>query len=140
MPFARAMLAALLAIGPAATAAAAPFDGSKPFTCAVIDVASCAPGSDCTRDSAAADNLPQFLTIDVQQRRIAGERPDGEALSTTIDQVGQANDLLVLEGIQDELSWTLNIGRSNGRMSLAAIGDQVGFVVFGACILPPAEP
>ena len=140
MQFAKATMAALLAIGSAGTAAAAPFDGAKPFTCALVDAASCEPGSQCTRDSAAAINLPQFVTIDVQQRTIAGEVTDGEALSTKIDVVGQANDLLVLEGVQEDVSWTINIGRSSGRMSLAAVGDQVGFVVFGACIAPPASP
>ena len=139
MRFAKAMLAALLAIGSAGAAAAAPFDGSKPFTCALIDAASCEPGSQCTRDSAAAINLPQFVTVDVQQRTIAGESTDG-AVSTKIDVVGQAGDLLVLEGVQDLVSWTINIGRSSGKMSLAAVGDQVGFVVFGACIAPPANP
>lgn len=39
----------------------------------------------------------------------------------------------MLEGLQDELSWTITIAKESGRMSLAAIGDGIAFSVFGSC-------
>jgi hypothetical protein len=33
------------------------------------------------------------------------------------------------------LSWIATISE-NGKMSVSAVGDQVAFVVFGACIIP----
>ena len=38
-----------------------------------------------------------------------------------------------VEGVRDGLGWTLAIGQETGKMSLTASGDEVGFVIFGAC-------
>ena len=38
-----------------------------------------------------------------------------------------------VEGVRDGLGWTLAISEEIGRMVLTASGDNVGFVIFGAC-------
>ena len=37
------------------------------------------------------------------------------------------------EGVKDGLGWSMTISESTGKLVLTAFGDQVGFVVFGAC-------
>jgi len=113
---------------------AADFDGKKPFVCALLDLTSCTPGGDCERETPESANVPQFIFIDVQQSKISGARPDGQALMTKIERERTQGDLLVLEGAEGAFSWTVSVGQSNGRMSLAAVGEDIGFMVFGACV------
>ena len=109
-------------------------DPDAPVVCAVVDLASCAPGDGCQRETAETVNVPQLVTIDWSGQEITGQRPDGEHLSTKIDHVERKDNVLVLDGVQDELSWTITIAKDSGRMSLAAIGDGVAFSVFGSCV------
>lgn len=39
-----------------------------------------------------------------------------------------------LEGVRDGVGWTLVISEDTGKFVLTASGEEVAFVVFGACI------
>jgi hypothetical protein len=64
------------------------------------------------------------VTVNRKEHVITAYRPDGELLSKNIDRASV--DLLVLDGVQDNLSWTVTIAQENGHMSLSAIGDGKG--------------
>ena len=63
---------------------AADFDGSKPFLCSSIDVATCGPGDACTRASAAAANAPEFFVVDVQKGSVVDTSVGGGARTSKI--------------------------------------------------------
>jgi hypothetical protein len=112
---------------------AANYDGTHPFVCAPIDILSCGAGGQCTRETAASADLPQFLKIEVGQNQICGTRVNGETLKATIDKVQHVEDRMVLQGIEGKIMWSVLIGADSGHMTLTAGGDKVGFVAFGAC-------
>lgn len=124
------MAAFLLAPG---LAWAEAFDGSKPLICASVDSLSCAPGEDCVAATTEALNIPQFLRINFTGKEVTAERPDGEERTSEIQRLEKLDDELILQGSQGGLGWSLTITRATGKMSLSAVGDQVAFVVFGAC-------
>ncbi len=113
--------------------AAAGVDTGKPLICALLELSSCATGGDCERETPESANVPRFLFIDAKTGTIAGVRSGGQALTTTIQRQQVLGDLLVLEGVEGALSWTISVNRSLGGMNLGAVGDGVGFVVFGEC-------
>ena len=41
-----------------------------------------------------------------------------------------------IEGVRDGLGWSLALAEDTGQMVLTASGDEVGFVMFGACTIP----
>ena len=108
-------------------------DGSKPLICASVDGHSCAPGEDCAAASTEALNIPQFLRINFAEKAVTAERPDGEERTSEIQRMEELENELILQGNQGGLGWSLTITRATGKMSLSAVGDQVAFVVFGAC-------
>ncbi|MGD0102717.1 MAG: hypothetical protein ABSC06_01600 [Rhodopila sp.] len=110
-------------------------DNDATLICAVVDLASCVPGEGCTRETSDSINAPQLLTVDRKGHVITAQRPDGELLSSNIDRVTQEQDLLVFDGVQNQLSWTMTIAGANGHMSLSAIGDGEAYTVFGSCEL-----
>ena len=125
------VLAAALWFG---SAQAGDYDGSKPFLCALLDLNSCEAEAGCQAETPDSVDIPRFLFVDAKQGAISGTRPGGKLLSTKIERTRTLGNLLVLEGAEAALSWTVTVEQISGRMSLSAAGDGVGFVVFGACI------
>ncbi len=116
--------------------AAADFDGSKPLLCATIETFECGSGIECQRGTAQSVNLPQFLVIDFKDKKISGTRESGEVLTTKIENMERSEGKLVLQGTENNKGWNMLINEATGKMTITASDDQVGFVVFGACINP----
>ena len=135
MRFSSRVLPATIALFSALPCQAANFDGSKPFLCASIDIASCAPGEDCSRETATSANVPQFFMVDLQKKTVTNADADGERRTSAIEHVEHMSPLLVLGGNDGQLAWVATISET-GKMSVSAVGDQVSFVVFGSCIIP----
>jgi hypothetical protein len=44
-----------------------------------------------------------------------------------------SNGRLILQGTQTGKGWSMVITEATGKMTLTASGEEVGFIVFGAC-------
>jgi hypothetical protein len=121
-------------------AIAGDFDGSKPLLFVAIDVIECVPNGECSKVTPESIALSQFLKIDFKRKEIL---PVGEGQgkkSTTIENMELIDGKLIIqgaedgvEGVRDGVGWTMAIAEETGKVVLTASGDQVGFVVFGAC-------
>jgi hypothetical protein len=130
----RLTIAAFALASWASGAMAGDFDGKKPMVCALLELSSCASGDACEKETPESVNVPRFIFIDAQKGTIAGTRPGGQPLTSKIERSHSLGDLLVLEGAEGAISWAINISQSTGKLSFGAVGDGVGFVVFGACV------
>jgi hypothetical protein len=129
------LLSSSIALIWALDCAAGDFDGSKPFLCATMDVASCAPGQDCARESAQTVNAPQFFTVDVGKKLVSDAGTGSKARTSKIDHVEHQSGLLMLAGTDGGQGWAASIGESNGKLSYSVVGDRMVVVAFGACLL-----
>ncbi|MEE8428885.1 MAG: hypothetical protein V3S33_05230 [Gammaproteobacteria bacterium] len=43
------------------------------------------------------------------------------------------NKIISIQGTDGDYSWSMLISEETGSMTLAVAGEEVGFVVFGAC-------
>jgi len=127
-------LSAAFASAFALSCQAADFDGSKPFLCSTIDVASCVPGQDCARESAQTVSAPEFFTIDVGKKLVSEVGANGTPRISKIDRVDHQSGLLLLEGTDGAQAWAASVGESNGKVSYSVVGDRVVVVAFGACL------
>ena len=125
--------AAILAA--ASPSLAADFDGSKPFLCSTIDVASCGPGDVCTRTSAVEANAPQFFMVDLQKGSVVDTSAGGESRTSKIAHSEHLSGLLVLGGNEGAMAWIATVNEKTGRVTVAATGNEIGFMIFGACIV-----
>ena len=126
-----------------ASAMAGDFDGSKELICAVMDITECGPGGKCQQVTAEEVGIPLFLKIDFKKKQISATHTDGSKKSTTIERSEKVDGKLILqgaedgiEGVRDGVGWSLAIAEETGKTVLTASGDEVGFVIFGACTLP----
>ena len=116
------------------SATAAPFDGTTPLLCALIQVLECAPGGACERRRAEDVNLPQFIKVDPQAKTLAAPGPDGR--TAPVQAFANVNGKVVLYGGQEGRSWSAVIQSETGKMSASVVDDQATFVIFGACTAP----
>jgi hypothetical protein len=117
------------------SAPAADFDGSKSLICALKDDYECSPDG-CERVTSEAINLPQFLRLNFKDKQITTVREGVQARTTRMEKVDSLGGNLFLQGLENNLAWNLVIDQAAGKMVLTVAGDQVGFVVFGACTTP----
>lgn len=111
------------------------FDGSKPLVCAMIQAFECGPNTGCESGTPESNGLSRFLRVDVGKKEVRTTRESQERPSR-IEKVDHADGVLLLSGTQNGRGWTLTINESTGYMVLSVAGDQVAFVVFGACTHP----
>ena len=56
--------------------------------------------------------------------------------TTKMERAESLESSLFVQGLENNLAWSLVIDKAVGKMVLTIAGDQVGFVVFGACTTP----
>lgn len=115
----------------ATAAAAADFDGSKPFLCASIEASDCTSGQHCEKGLPADLNLPQFVRVDFGARSISAS-----GRTSAIQNVTRGSGMLVMQGTDQRRAWSITVDEQTGRLVAAVAGDDEAFVVFGACTLP----
>jgi hypothetical protein len=111
------------------------FDGSKPLVCAMIEAFECGPTTGCESGTPESNGLSRFLRVDVGKKEVRTTKQSREKPSK-IERVDHADGVLLLSGTQSGRGWNLAINESTGYMVLSVAGDQVAFVVFGACTRP----
>jgi hypothetical protein len=116
------------------------FDGSKTLYCSLMDTVECLPGGECQEFEAEDVNLPAFIVIDFGKKTIRMAKGVENKRTSTIENRELIDGKLILqgaedgvEGLRDGLGWSIAINESTGKMVLTGSGDDVGFVVFGAC-------
>jgi hypothetical protein len=134
-------VAALLLLSlPFAAPAADEFDAAEPLLCSVMKVIECTPDDGCREVTPESVALPSFLKVDFEEKSV---RPVSERHGnrhSQIDLVERKGGLLILqgsdEGIQDvreSVGWTAALSEETGKFVLTASGNEVAFIVYGAC-------
>ncbi|MCF6154016.1 MAG: hypothetical protein E3K36_01950 [Candidatus Brocadia sp.] len=117
------------------------YDGSKPLLFSVKTVLECAPNGESHIVTAEEMEMPQFLIIDCKKMTISPLPPIKGRRDTVIKRLEHIDGKLILQGaddgienVRDGVGWTAAISEDTGRAVVTASGDDVGFVIFGACL------
>ena len=116
-------------------ALAADFDGSKPLVCAMIEAFECGPDTGCESGTPESNGLSRFLRIDFDKKKVYTTKQAQEQASR-IEKMDRAGGVVLLSGTQNGRGWNLSLTEATGYLVLTVAGDQVAFVVFGACTPP----
>lgn len=126
---------------PASRVAAGNFDGSTPLLVSVGRILECTPVQGCQDASAEQVGLPRFLKVDFAKKTIRPAQGGEDVPDTAIERSEEVDGKLILQGaedgyseMKDGLGWTMAISEETGLVVLTASGDEVAFVVFGACL------
>ncbi len=125
-------------------AKAGDFDGSKPILCSVIKVIESTPEGECQEVTPESVAVPQFLMVDLDKKMIKQiGKNDGDRKSV-IKRMERLKGKIILQGsdegiqdLRDSVGWTAMVSEETGKFVVTASGDQVAFIVYGACIQLP---
>ena len=106
---------------------------STPLLCAPGEPLQCENNGECARGTIQGVRLPRFIRVDFATQQLSGA-VEGEQVVTTIKNRQQLDGTLILQGTENGRGWSMAINEKSGEMTLTVSGDQVGFVVFGACM------
>jgi hypothetical protein len=121
-----ALSALIRALGP--TVQGGDFDGSKPLICAPVPAMECYVGEIRKVELPEAFRTPAFMHVDLNQRREAGPQR-----SSAIETITADERQLLMQGIELGHAWSLALNYESGKMILTLAGNNVAFVLFGAC-------
>jgi hypothetical protein len=106
---------------------------STPLLCAPGEPIQCDNDGECTRVTIQSTRLPRFIHVDFATQQLSGV-VEGEKIVTAIKNRQQLDGMSILQGAENGRGWNMTINEKSGEMTLTVSGDQVGFVVFGACM------
>jgi hypothetical protein len=118
--------------GTAGLAVAGPYDGSRPFLCAVTAIMECAASGACERHIATDETAPAILKVDVAGQTVT----TGTARRSALKSVTRLDGQLILQGSEDGRGWSATIDEETGRMAVGIVDNDYTFSLFGACSLP----
>lgn len=118
-------------------ATAGEFDGSKPLVCAAIYATECgAESQECSSGAPWEINFPVFTDIDFKAMTVSTTRQHKVARVSKISAVDHyPNGRMSIQGHDGDYSWSMIVSEETGSMSLAVSGEDIGFLVFGACTI-----
>lgn len=130
------MRAVTLAVALAIAAGAAWADdltGSSRFLCAAVQATACVEDGECGIDLPWNLNIPQFIEVDLEARRLGTTAASGENRATAIQHLTREDGVIVFHGFEmgRAFSWVIAEDTGHATVALAAKGASVA--VFGAC-------
>jgi len=124
----------LLALAPAQ---ADDLTGADKLVCAAMTVVVCWEDGECEEGTPSELNVPQFIEIDLKQKRLSTTKASGENRSTPIASLTRAEGEIVLQGQEAGRAFSFVISEETGRASVAVARNGLSVAVFGACTPAP---
>jgi hypothetical protein len=112
--------------------------GSSRLLCAAVQATRCLEGGDCQADVPWNLNIPEFIEVDLDAKRLSTTAASGENRSTPIAHVTRENGVIVLQGFEMGRAFSFVITEVTGRIAVAVASEGRATAVFGACTPQPA--
>ena len=125
-------LGAVLALG-TGTVRADDLTGQQRFLCTAAQVTLCYSDGDCDKGSAWDFDVPQFIEVDLQQKKLSTTKASGQSRSTPILNLQRDGGQIVLQGYENKRAFSFLIDEKTGWVTVAIARRDVSVTVFGAC-------
>lgn len=107
--------------------------GSNRVLCAAIQATSCVEDGECGIDLPRNLNIPEFIEVDLDAKRISTTRASAENRATPIEHLIREDGVIVFHGFEMGRAFTWVISEATGRATVAVAMDGASVAVFGAC-------
>ncbi len=107
--------------------------GSNKFLCMASHASVCWVDGTCETGPPWNWDVPQFIEIDISQKRLATTRASGENRSTTIENLRRDGGHIILQGYENGRAYSFFIEEKTGYTTVTVTRPDLGVTVFGAC-------
>jgi hypothetical protein len=113
--------------------------GQDHILCTAVQATKCTADGDCTSEPPWNLNIPQFLEVNLKDRKVSTTPASGENRATPIKSLERENGLILLQGTEGGRAFSFVIVENTGMASIAVARDALTVSVFGACTPMPAS-
>ena len=107
--------------------------GSDRFLCVPVQATVCVEDGECAIEMPWDVNIPQFIEVDLEAKRLATTAASGENRATPIEQLRRSEGTIVFHGFEMGRAFSWVIDEQTGYVTAAIAADGMAVSVFGAC-------
>jgi hypothetical protein len=107
--------------------------GATKLLCAPVQATYCTEDGECLVDLPWNLNIPQFIEVDLDARRLSTTAASGENRTTPIEHLSRSGGTIVFHGYEMGRAFSWVISEPSGRVTAAMAADGVAVSVFGVC-------
>ena len=111
--------------------------GSNQVLCTAVQAMVCSQDGDCVVDNPWAFNIPQFLQVDLTEKKVSTTRASGENRASAMKTLERDDEAIYIQGVENGRAFSLVINESTGMLTAAVARDGKSVGVFGACTPMP---
>jgi hypothetical protein len=123
----------VLALAVPSVGAADDLTGQQELLCTAVQVHVCNDDGECTSDQPWNLNIPQFIEVNLKDKKLSTTKASGEARSTPIKNMERADGMLVLQGFEMGRAFSFLITEKTGMLVVSVAREGKTVSVFGAC-------
>jgi len=109
-------------------------DKAEYILCSVTNVIECRAGMDCLESSAEEIKIPQFIKVDLDEKKMSDAKAKDSTKSTSIKSMVRQEGDIILQGSEVGRGWSVIISEQTGKFSATISEDDFGFIIFGSCM------
>jgi hypothetical protein len=106
--------------------------GADRLLCASMEATRCY-FDECASGDPVEWNIPQFVVIDLVEKRIETTAASGENRATPISNLVREDGLIVIQGLEGGRAFSFVIHEASGELNAAVASADSSTVVFAAC-------
>ena len=107
--------------------------GSSEFLCVPVQATLCTEDGECAVELPWKVNIPQFIEVDLEARRLSTTAASGENRTTPIEHLSRDGETFIIHGFEMGRAFSWVIDEGTGRVTAAMVTDGMAIAVFGAC-------
>ncbi len=113
---------------------------SSRFLCVPVQATVCVEDGECAVDLPWNLNIPQFIEVYLDARRLATTTASGLNRETPIEHLRRSDGTIVFHGFEMGRAFSWVIDERTGRVTATVATDGLAVAVFGACTPLIGEP
>ena len=113
--------------------------GSDRWLCSAIEATVCNFDGDCNIGAPWQWDIPQFIEVDLRNKKIATTKASAENRETPILTLERSDGLVFMQGIENGRAFSFVVEERTGTLSAAVARTGITVSVFGACTIRDTE-
>ena len=107
--------------------------GKSRLLCTPVQATYCLEDGECAVDLPWNLNIPQFIEVDLDARKMSTTAASGENRATPIEHLKRVDGMIVFHGYEMGRAFRWVISESSGVVTAAVATEGMAVSVFGAC-------
>ena len=113
--------------------------GQQELLCTAVQVNVCNDDGECTSDQPWNLNIPQFIEVNLKDKKLSTTKASGENRSTPVKNLERADGLIVVQGFENGRAFSFVITEKTGMLVASVAREGKVVAVFGACTPMPGS-